>query len=424
MKLSNLSNTFFIITTLTVFIISGVLVFYLLQSIIKEEVDEELLEQKAELLSRLEEAKSFDKLIIPKTMIVSFGQAPDSIVNDKNIFSDTLIQRINYDNAQVEWEPYRQLRTVIKYNGNLKQITLRMSIIETQDLVETIFIALVTVFIFITLALISVNFFSTKILWSPFQSILKRIDSFDFRSQNRYKPVSTKINEFNNLNDKVKHMTQKLTRDYLALKEFSENASHEMQTPIAIIQAKLELLFQQKDISNENLQVLKSIYQASSRLSRLHQELNLLSRIENNEFTEKQKLSFKELIQAQLSNFTEICDFKNIKLSSELESDCSFDGNKYLIEIMLSNLFGNAIKHNINNGWIKVSLSDSLFRISNSGEQPNMPTEALFERFIKSRKTSDSTGLGLSLVKQICLLHNFNIKYHYTNNHHTISISF
>ena len=219
-------------------------------------------------------------------------------------------------------------------------------------------------------------------------------------------------------------MTKKLTEDYFTLKEFSENASHEMQTPLAIIQAKLELLFQHNGMNDETLAALNTVYQAVNRLSRLHRELNLLTRIENKEFIEQQSLCFKSLLENQLDNFNDIIEMKKLKLKTNIQSDYSFNGNKYLMETMISNLLSNAIKHNISNGRISVNLSKNSFTISNSGDKPEIPTGTLFKRFRKGKQSAESSGLGLSIVSQICIIHEFKIHYNYKDNEHILIIKF
>jgi signal transduction histidine kinase len=303
-------------------------------------------------------------------------------------------------------------------------VTVRTSLVENEDLIEGIIFSLALVFLLMITALLIANYFSTQKLWNPFKTILERIRQFDFRSGHHYEPVKTSISEFKELNSELTRMTTKLTKDYLSLKEFSENASHEMQTPLAIIQSKLELLFQQRGFDEESLNALKSAYEAANRLSRLHNELNLLTRIENKEFKEHEKLSFRELLDLQIENFSDLVEMKGLVLTKEIQANPVVDGNKYLVEILLSNLFSNAIKHNISEGTIALSLTDKSFTISNTGEVPAESTDMYFERFRKRKAASNSTGLGLALVKQICILHDFKIEYIYENNLHKIQVTF
>lgn len=423
-KLSNKSNLYFLIATLIVFLISGVIIFFLLQFIIQNDVDKTLLEQKEWIIQNIKDIKSFNDLVLSEEVVFDVKKLPANLLSYKNHFSDTLIQNYDFEDEEYDWEPYRQYKFAVKYNDRTHLITLSKSLIETDDIIETIFLSLFLIFVFMIFALMVLNSLTTRRIWQPFQVILNHIENFNFQSGKGYKPVSTDIKEFNNLNDKLSVMTKKLTEDYFTLKEFSENASHEMQTPLAIIQTKLELLFQQNNISEENIKVLQSVYQATNRLSRLHKELNLLTRIENKEFSEQQTISFKTIIEDQLENFSDIIEIKKLKFNKDIQFDYTFTGNKYLIETMISNLLSNAIQHNIKNGWIRIRLTKEKFTISNSGEKPDVATETLFKRFKKSKQSTDSSGLGLAIVKQICILHNLNIKYTFKENEHTLIIYF
>ncbi|KAA3614884.1 MAG: sensor histidine kinase [Calditrichaeota bacterium] len=419
MKLLTKSSLYFVVTSIVVFILSGVTIYFMLQSIILEEIDDLLTEQKEDVLWELHQLKGFENITIPKDSLVVIEplKKPGTV---KTVFKDTLL--LNLD--EYELEPFRYIRFKATYKGDARLVTIYKSMIESDDLIEGIIYSLFIIIVFTLFAIIILNYFGMRGLWQPFHNILAQIKSFDFKKSGGFETVETETSEFKDLNKELVEMTNKLTRDYFALKEFSENASHEMQTPLAIIQSKLELIFQQKDINEENLKSLNSAYKAANRLSRLHSELNLLTRIENQEFKKDETLSLKKIILEQVENFEDIISLKGIKLQTSYNADPQIAGNAYLLETLLSNLFSNAIKHNTNDGKISLVLNKNSFEISNSGPEPAMPTEILFERFRKGKPGQDSTGLGLALAKQICSVHEFEINYIYLNKLHTIKLGF
>ena len=196
-----------------------------------------------------------------------------------------------------------------------------------------------------------------------------------------------------------------------------------MQTPLAIIQSKLELLFQKDDIGDDNLKAVNSAYQAANRLSKLHHELNLLTRIENHEYKDLEEIDLKTHIENHIENFSDILEIKEIQLKKSIESSYKLSVNTYLLEILISNLFNNAIKHNFEkDGKINIELKDNIFTISNTGPEPDQTPEKLFERFKKGKPGTDSTGLGLALAKQICSFYNFNISYTFQNKLHILIV--
>jgi signal transduction histidine kinase len=219
-------------------------------------------------------------------------------------------------------------------------------------------------------------------------------------------------------------MTQKARQDYVTLKEFSENASHEMQTPIAIAKGKLELLLESKDLEPEQLGLIQSAQEALSKLSKMGKSLSLLTKIENQEFSNQKPIDFSRAVASSIDFFSEISSFKGIQIETEIEPNVQVKIDESLADILIGNLMKNAIHHNFENGKIKVELDSDKLRITNSGLPPSIPTAQLFERFKKSDQTSQSLGLGLSIVKKICNVSDFKIRYDYENETHILQINF
>ena len=422
MRLLTKSLLYFISTSPIVLLLGGIVFYFQMQTIIYEEVDERLLEQKSALQTELRIVKSFDKLAVPTDgSIVISTNIDSSLINAvEPLFTDTLM----YVETDNELLPFRELTFIAYSEDELRTVSIFRSLIETDDLIEVILTTLALIFLVTIILFAALNYFTMHRLWQPFHKIMEQVQQFDFRSRAGFEPVHTNITEFNSLNNELMKLTTKLKHDFNALKEFSENASHEMQTPLAIMQAKLELLFQQSNFEEENLKALKAAYDAAGRLSRLHHELNLLTRIENKEFTDQSVLNIQTLWQEQIDNFMDIVEMKNLILDTKFNASPEISGNRHLLEIMLSNLFNNAIKHNLENGHITIEINSNSFSISNSGPTPDFPPESLFERFRKGKAGSGSTGLGLSLVKQICLVHDFQIHYSIQNKLHNITVSF
>ena len=431
MRLLTKSSIYFIAASLLIFIISGSIIYTLLQAQMYDEVDEMLYRQKVILRMDLEEKGSFASYDLPRDSSIIFSRPLNSAPDTVSVYSDTMMYPLfdvdmeeeeEFDDDE-DPEPYRLLKFSAEYGGEVRQITIALSLIETEDLIQAIIYSLMIVFAVMIIVLFAVNYFSMKKLWRPFQVLLDQIQKFDFRSRKKFETVNTSITEFKELNEELVKMTSKLTKDYFNLKEFSENASHEMQTPLAIIQTKLELLFQNGGQDENGMKALNAAYQAVNRLSRLHHELNLLTKIENREYGLKESVQLKELLKMQIENFEDIIEMKNLRLKADLTSDPAVQGSRYLLEVMFSNLFNNAIKHNVENGFINIELEENLVRISNSGLEPKVSTDKLFERFRKGNPAAGSTGLGLAIIKQICQIHDFEIKYSFNKNCHILEIS-
>jgi len=421
MKLLTQSTIYLILTSLVVFLVSGILVLFLMQNLIRSEIDDDLIDAKWEFIWELERAKGFESIEINGDD-VKIGRKLSPQETFTPVFKDTSIIFFGED----EGEPFRALLFAASHQNDTRIVTLYHSFVETEDLATAILISLLSIFFIMIAAIAALNFYGMRHIWKPFKAILNHIKIFDFRQTGKFNSTETTINEFKELNRALALMTEKLKKDYLSVKEFSENASHEMQTPLAIIQSKLELLFQKEDLGEENIKAINSAYQATIRLSKLHSELNLLTRIENHEFKNFETINLKDLLGNQIENFADIFQHKNIDLRFDLTENPEIQGNYYLLETLSSNLFSNAIKHNLAvDGKIIIQLSTKYFTISNPGQKTNIAPSNLFERFKKGQSASStSTGLGLAIAKQICVYHNFEISYNYKQNLHTFIVKF
>jgi signal transduction histidine kinase len=261
-------------------------------------------------------------------------------------------------------------------------------------------------------------------LWRPFRNTLEQLSQFSFSSKNKIALQQTDIDEFKELNQTVLFMTQKVTKDYQTLKAFTENASHEIQTPLAIIKNKIELLSQSENLAENDINVLQSVNEAAARLSRLNQSLLLLAKIENLQFADVEMIDFSFMLNRYLNNFDELVQAKGLKVLKRIGEKVFIKMNESLAEILISNIISNAIKHNFAGGEITVELTSKMFRVSNTGPEPHMETRELFGRFKKESTSGDSLGLGLSIVKTITDIYGFPITYHYNDQQHIVEIIF
>ena len=215
-----------------------------------------------------------------------------------------------------------------------------------------------------------------------------------------------------------------VSHEYNTLKKFSENASHEMQTPLAIINSKLDLLIQGDNITESQMEQLQAIYYASDRLSKLNHALLLLTKIENNQFTEIENVSLDKAIQEKLSQFEELIENKKLVLHTELQHE-KINCNKQLLDILLSNLLNNAIRYNFNNGSISVINKNNLLIFSNTSGIGPLDENKIFQRFYRHEDSrQEGNGLGLSIVKQICNDFGYDLRYFYNNGEHQFQISY
>jgi signal transduction histidine kinase len=219
-------------------------------------------------------------------------------------------------------------------------------------------------------------------------------------------------------------MHGRIRKDYDNLEEFIENVSHEIQTPLAIISSKADLLLQDEKMGPDDLRQIQSIRNNVARLSNLNRSLILLAKIDNHQFPAREKVEITHVINFHLENFDDVLIAKKIYPHCAYKNPIHVMADPGLINIMLLNLLKNAIYHNLHAGKLDVTVDEKVLTIRNSGKNPEMEGEELFKRFVKTSERPDSLGLGLSITKKICDYYNFSISYTFTEGLHCISIGF
>lgn len=276
---------------------------------------------------------------------------------------------------------------------------------------------------YITLYWITKN--SNRTIWKPFFKTLEEIKSFSIQSKKSIELVDSNIQEFSELNTHLKTLTDKVTSDYQNLKQFTEDISHEIQTPLAIIQAKIEnIIDESSDLTNNNLATLNDIQKNTKRLAKLNKGLILLTKIENEQFNTVETIDLNFIISSFLYDFEDILNIKNLKLKLHEINNCKLLMDKVLADILFSNLIGNAIKYTPEHGDVFIEITSNSFTISNTGVSALIHPDRMFQRFFKEDKKSQSLGLGLAIVKKICDYNNFTVYYTFTNKHHVYHINF
>lgn len=415
MKLLKKTKRTYFLYSIVIFLVSSTIIYYVLKNIITKRQDEKLLLDK-EIIAR--KIKYDDPLPIFE---VDDYEATYP-VKDTLYFKDTLFYQII--NGVENYELYRQLTSVETLQGKTYKIVTRSSQVKNHEFILVISISVAAV-VFLLIA--TVYFMNTQIakkVWQPFYQNLEHLKNYSFEDSKPIELKDSKIQEFKELNESVTKLTEKLSNDFNNLKEFTENASHEMQTPLAIMQSKLEFLMQSENLQLDDKQIISTVYSAAKRLSKLNKTLLMLSKIENQQYSQKKEILVNDVVNHQSEIFEDFIANKNLTLSKNLTLDVKIKANPLLFDMVVSNLISNAIKHNYDGGNIEIQTNDVFLSVSNSGHPTKNKSEALFERFKKESTSSESFGLGLAIVKKICDVHHWNIKHTYTEGKHHFTIYF
>lgn len=417
MKLITRFILIYLVITVIVLGIGGVFSYF----IIKGEVDRELTFEFMERIDRvtylLERGRKYhhrrdvdgDRNLVIEELDYPVEERVE--VGDTLIYSDRLEQ--NEQNVKVS--AYRNI------NGSSYYISTYGAMIESDDITEAVIKTLLWILGLQIIGAIGVGFIVSGRLFKPFRKTLEKIGNFQLHKKEYVPAEKTGVKEFNDLNRFVEEMTRKAVSDYKNLKEFAENASHELQTPLAIAKGKLELL-SETDLTEEQYKYIESLEKSVKKLSRLSESLALLTKIENHEFQNDEKVNLSDLISDSLEAFEEFIALNNLAVETDIRNDVDINMHPVLADILWTNLFQNAVRHNVENGKIKIVLNEEELIISNTGEDPEVEPEQLFERFRKAEQSSESIGLGLSIIKRIVDQNNLSILYSYEKGWHHIEI--
>lgn len=284
-------------------------------------------------------------------------------------------------------------------------------------------VTLLTVFFFALIlgGFVWLNRKISRRLWQPFYQTLSKIKTFDLNNHTSIEFEPGNIIEFQELNASIKRLVDNNVMSYRQQKEFTENASHELQTPLAIVQSKLDLLLQDPALTLSQSGIIEETNNALSRVSRINKNLLLLAKIENQQFLEQQVIDISLIIDEILDQLSGLFGEKNIKCA--VNAKIMVNGNKMLLEIMLTNLLMNALRHAAAKGEIEILLYGKELKVSNSGAYALEP-ERLFRRFSTASIHTPGSGLGLSIVKEICNRYGWVVRYDFKEMKHNFTVEF
>jgi two-component system sensor histidine kinase QseC len=418
MKLFAKYNRTNIISTIVIFIIGSIAFFFVLRYVLIEQLDEDLESEQQEIITYAKKFGRFAPIIPTEDQLTTIDST--DIIQHKDNFGS--LKQWNPLKEKDEW--FREIKFIAVLNNKNYEIIVSDSEEETFDLLKLI--------ILITIAMIAliliVGFFINRIilnrLWKPFYQTIEKISTYHLTSQEPLYLQLTSIDEFNVLNNNITNMVDRTQHEYKNLKEFTSNAAHEMQTPLAIIRAKLDMLVQDEKLLSTNTNPVQSIELAVNKLSRLFNSLLLLTKIENRQFDLKEQVSLNEIIEDKLTESAYLIDAKGIIVSKKIEP-VHIVFHQLLAEILIGNLLNNAIRYNYELGRIFITLTNKEFTIGNTSSIPPLNGTQVFKRFYRHSNTQqEGNGLGLSIVKQICDTAGYRISYTFYSDQHVISVLF
>lgn len=417
MRLVDKFTIWFLAITAIVLLAGGLIVFTRVQNEVDHEAIRRIKSHIDNIAAQLELGRSPAELKSEHVEIVEID--PNAPEIDIKVYDTMAVYRPRMQALD------RKLTVESSYHigGRHYKVSMYDFVAEPDEIADGVRESLGWIFLILLGIVAITNVVISRRILSPFHKTLKAIQRFSLKNDHEINLPATRTKEFEQLNYFLKRMTGKARADYRTLKEFTENASHELQTPLAIIRGKLELLLESPLNEEQGKQILSAL-NSIERLSKINHSLTLLNKLENQEFAVLQPINISLHLERVLDDLSEVIEMKSIALRKEIAQDVKMLLHPSLADILIMNLCSNAIRHNINQGHIFVTLKPGHLVISNSGPAPEVPPAQAFERFKRTSKRSDSVGLGLAIVKQICDVSGVEIKYAYNKNEHIVSLTF
>lgn len=411
-----LSGIFIILLGWAVFFYLGIM------SEVNDEVDDSL--------------EDYSELIITRSLAGKELPAHDSGSNNQYFLREVdesyvrSHQAISYRDSMIyikeknETEPARILTTIFKDKENRHyELSVFTPTIEKRDLQEAIFHLLIALFATLLIAILVINIWVFRRSMKPFYQLLNWLDKYRLGQENEPLDISTDTSEFRKLNETVKRYASHSEEIYRQQKLFIGNASHEIQTPLAVCQNRIEMLMEDESLSEEQLSELAKTYQTLEYVSKLNKSLLLLSKIDNSQFADSANVCINELVHRYMDDYQEVYDYKEIQITLNEKENFHLQINETLATMLITNLLKNAYVHNNEHGTIQIEIGKDYITFSNSGDLQPLDEKRIFERFYQGKKKEGTTGLGLAIVAAICRQCSLAVSYRFVNNMHEFHVT-
>ena len=409
----------YLIYSASLMLLSTPLFYYAIHELFIHDTDKVLFAHRKDFLESTGHIKSLEDLELFHLMNEEFVFRPaENLARADSLYTANL-----YDSGAGRWAPHRIFESNVVVLATNFRMQIRESMVSNSQLVSAIMIIQLIILTLLFIGLVFINRNLSQTIWKPFYIILDRLRKYRIDEDTALTLPESTTAEFRELNAAVAHLIERGRAAYRDQKEFTENASHELGTPLAICRTKLDLLAQTKELTEEQAELVGSLLEATDRIARLNKNLLLLSKIENRQFFESEPIDLLTVVTKALDAYKDQASGKNIFLKCNIGNNAVVSANPALFELIAFNLISNAIRHTPEDGTVIIQGSQDFLRTSNTGPVIQNP-EKIFQRFHRESRIALGSGLGLSIVKKACEVSGFAIEYAYNSDMHHFKVSF
>lgn len=342
-----------------------------------------------------------------------------SVLSADSVVVDRFHTIERYDELHGHEEPFRTYESTVVLNGVPHAITVIRVVEETEELVTAIAVVTLVSLMLLFGGVMILDRVSARRIWAPFHRLLDALKRFQVDGPMPFKATPTGVTEFDELESVVEQLTQRNRAIYAEQQRFTENAAHELRTPIALLQGKVERLFQTSGLTQEQAGMLDEANRLLGRMRRTHDGLLTLALVGNMPVRPGVLCGPHMIVRSQLDQAQEHIASLGLSVSVEVEPPVQWPMEPGLAEILLGNLVNNAVRHNMPGGSIHIQLSATMFTIANTGMDNPLDPDRLFKRFSGSGK---GLGLGLAIAQRVCERQGWSLGYAFEKGMHCFSV--
>ncbi len=336
---------------------------------------------------------------------VEYGEAEVSLKSQEDFASSRIRKQIFKDK-----------------DGQYYEISVSLPTFEQDTLVEHVLWWTGVLFVALLIALLAIGILVINYNLKPFKALMDWMDRYVPGHVGEPVPDNTDVLEFRKLAATVQKAVDRFEHEYEERRIFIGNASHELQTPLAVCSNRIELMLDRPGLDEDIAGELVKLHRSMQHLIRLNRTLLLLSKIENGQFPETVDVDLGAMIRDGISLNDEIYSYKSI--ASVLEEDGTLIScmNEQMASVLVNNLLKNAYVHSPDGGKVLVSVNENGFSVRNSGTAA-LDRSRIFSRFyLPGGRKEGSTGLGLALAYTVCDRNGMELSYDFVDNHHIFSV--
>ncbi len=403
MKLTTKTSLSFISLSTIFFLIGSVFMYFAVRVILAEDLSSRLYQMQGNFIDNINSKNDISNasnqhIFINESFEINTTQFSDTVLieNDKYVL-------------------YRKICFYHNIHNEIYKIEILQSQAQTDLLIWRIVILNVALAMVFFLIIFFLNQISVRRGLKVFYSTVSKLENFNISKPELMYFENAEIDELKKLTEVLKKMSLKISSDFNEQKEYTENVSHEIQTPLAIISSKADELLQSENLKKEEMEQLEIIMNTTTRLAKINQALILLTKIDNRFYTDVSVISIDKIIHEKLDFFSDLISEKKIILTTNICNTLDFKMNRYLADTLFLNIIKNAIMHNNISGSININLEGNILQIINTGPKL-LNKENIFKRFVRS-SNKDSLGIGLSIVKRVCNFYFIDINYSFDKVH-------